>query len=68
MKRGGTDLSFVVGIDKPVGLTSHDVVNRCRRIFGEKRIGHTGTLDPAAAGVLPICIGRATRLFDFLVD
>lgn len=55
-----------MGIDKPVGMSSHDVVNRCRRIFGEKRVGHTGTLDPAASGVLIICVGPATRLDAYL--
>lgn len=55
-----------MGIDKPVGMSSHDVVNRCRRIFGEKRVGHTGTLDPAASGVLTICVGPATRLDAYL--
>lgn len=58
----------VVCVLKPPGLTSSDVVVDIRRIFHEKRVGHTGTLDPAAAGVLPVCIGRATRLFDYLVD
>lgn len=58
----------VVCVLKPPGMSSSDAVTDVRRIFGEKRVGHTGTLDPAAAGVLPICIGRATRLFDFLVD
>lgn len=58
----------VVNILKPPGMTSSDVVVDVRNILGEKRVGHTGTLDPAAAGVLPICIGRATRLFDYLVD
>lgn len=53
-------------IDKPVGPTSHDVVARLRRGLRERRIGHTGTLDPAASGVLPIVIGRATRLARFL--
>lgn len=62
MKRGGSGLSLVVAVNKPRGMTSHDVVNACRRIFGEKRVGHTGTLDPLATGVLPICIGPATRL------
>ncbi len=56
---------FVV-IDKPTGLTSHDCVNRLRRVFGIKRIGHGGTLDPAVTGVLPIAIGKATRLLQFL--
>ena len=53
-------------IDKPSGPTSHDVVARVRRALGEPRIGHTGTLDPAATGVLPLVLGRATRLARFL--
>lgn len=66
MKRGETGLSLIVGIRKPVGMTSHDVVNKVRGIFGEKRVGHAGTLDPAASGVLPVCIGPATRLADYI--
>lgn len=66
MRRGGTDLSLVVGIDKPCGMTSHDVVNRCRRIFGEKRVGHTGTLDPMASGAMAVCVGPATKLSNYL--
>lgn len=58
----------VICILKPPGMSSSDAVTDVRRVFDEKRVGHTGTLDPAAAGVLPICIGRATRLFDYLVD
>lgn len=53
-------------IDKPVGITSHDVVARCRRILRTKRIGHTGTLDPFATGVMVILVGKATRLAQFL--
>jgi tRNA pseudouridine55 synthase len=53
-------------IDKPAGPTSHDVVARVRRALGERRIGHTGTLDPAATGVLPLVLGRATRLARFI--
>ena len=53
-------------IDKPAGVTSHDVVNQLRRHFGEKRIGHAGTLDPGATGVLVVCVGSATRLMRFL--
>lgn len=68
MKRGASGLSLVVGVDKPVGMSSHDVVNRCRALFGEKRVGHTGTLDPLASGVLPICVGPATRLAAFLTE
>jgi tRNA pseudouridine55 synthase len=53
-------------VDKPEGPTSHDVVVRVRRALGERRIGHTGTLDPAATGVLPLVLGRATRLAQYL--
>ena len=56
----------VLVIDKPLGLTSHDVVAAGRRALREKRIGHTGTLDPMATGVLPLACGRATRLVRFL--
>jgi tRNA pseudouridine55 synthase len=58
---------FVV-VDKPVGWTSHDVVARCRKIFGQKRVGHAGTLDPDATGVLLVGLGRATRLLKFVGD
>src|SRR5918993_5079102 len=53
-------------VDKPAGLTSHDVVARARRLLGERRVGHTGTLDPFATGVLVVLVGRATRLAQFL--
>jgi tRNA pseudouridine55 synthase len=53
-------------VDKPAGPTSHDVVERMRIVLGERRIGHTGTLDPAATGLLPLVLGRATRLARFL--
>jgi tRNA pseudouridine55 synthase len=56
----------VLIIDKPAGMTSHDVVARVRKIIGQRRVGHTGTLDPFATGVLVILIGRATRLAQFL--
>jgi tRNA pseudouridine55 synthase len=56
----------VLVVDKPAGVTSHDVVAVARRHLGEKRIGHTGTLDPLATGVLPLALGRATRLVQFL--
>ena len=52
-------------VDKPAGWTSHDVVNKIRRITGERSVGHLGTLDPLATGVLPLLIGRATRLARF---
>ena len=53
-------------VDKPAGPTSHDVVARVRRVLHERRVGHTGTLDPIATGVLPLVVGRATRLARFL--
>ncbi len=62
--RGGVDGVLVV--DKPSGMTSHDVVARVRRAFGQSRVGHTGTLDPSATGVLVVCLGRATKLARFL--
>ncbi|MBZ5609150.1 MAG: tRNA pseudouridine(55) synthase TruB [Acidobacteriia bacterium] len=52
-------------VDKPEGLTSHDVVNRVRRLVSSRKVGHLGTLDPIATGVLPLVIGRATRLAQF---
>jgi len=65
-RRSADDLEGVVVIDKPAGMTSHDVVQRVRRALGQSRVGHTGTLDPAATGVLVVCLGRATRLVQFL--
>ena len=58
----------IVPLLKPPGLSSSDCVVDVRRLFGEKRVGHLGTLDPGAAGILPVCVGRAVRLFDYLVD
>src|SRR5690349_10405643 len=55
----------VLVIDKPAGMTSHDVVSRVRRITGERSVGHLGTLDPMATGVLPLVLGRFTRLAQF---
>ncbi|MGI6216718.1 MAG: tRNA pseudouridine(55) synthase TruB [Coriobacteriales bacterium] len=62
MKRGQTDICALVAIDKPGEMTSHDVVNIVRRATGERRVGHAGTLDPFATGVLIVGIGPATRL------
>jgi tRNA pseudouridine55 synthase len=56
----------IVVVDKPVGMTSHDVVGRCRRIFGTRKVGHAGTLDPMATGVLVIGIERATKILGLL--
>ncbi|MDA8101080.1 MAG: tRNA pseudouridine(55) synthase TruB [Nitrospiraceae bacterium] len=59
-------MNGVMIVNKPAGMTSHDVVNRVRRLLKEKRIGHTGTLDPLATGVLVLCIGKATRIARYL--
>ncbi len=59
------DVDGVIIVDKPRGWTSHDVVNKMRRFAGTRKVGHLGTLDPAATGVLPLVIGRATRLAQF---
>ena len=61
-------MDAVLVIDKPVGPTSFDVVRKVRRAAGLRRVGHGGTLDPAASGVLPICLGEATKLAQFLLD
>ncbi len=58
----------VINIHKEKGYTSHDVVAKLRGIVGQKKIGHTGTLDPDATGVLPVCFGKATKLCDMLTD
>jgi tRNA pseudouridine55 synthase len=60
--------SFVLPVDKPVGPTSHDVVATARRALGVRRIGHTGTLDPFASGLLLLCVGNATRIAEYLTD
>ncbi|MFQ5537487.1 MAG: tRNA pseudouridine(55) synthase TruB [Gemmatimonadota bacterium] len=59
-------LEGILAVDKPSGPTSHDVVARLRRLLGVRRIGHTGTLDPFASGLLLLCVGRATRLAEYL--
>src|SRR3954451_21941972 len=58
----------LVIVDKPAGWTSHDVVGKCRKIFGQRRVGHAGTLDPDATGVLLVGLGRVTRLLRYLQD
>src|SRR5438045_8280219 len=59
-------MAGTIVIAKPAGWTSHDVVNRVRRILRTRRVGHTGTLDPFATGVMVVLVGRATRLAQFL--
>ena len=61
-----TDAGLVI-VDKPAGVTSHDVVGRCRRIFGTRRVGHAGTLDPMATGVLVVGIERGTKILGLLI-
>ena len=61
-------INGILNIYKEKGYTSHDVVARLRRIVGQKKIGHTGTLDPDAEGVLPVCLGKATKVCDLLTD
>jgi tRNA pseudouridine55 synthase len=63
--RAATSHSGILAIDKPAGMTSFDAVRIVRRAFNERRVGHAGTLDPTATGLLPICIGQATRLVDY---
>lgn len=58
----------IVNVRKPAGMTSHDVVAILRRVYQTKKVGHTGTLDPDAIGVLPVCIGQATRLAEYLTE
>lgn len=58
----------ILNVYKEKGYTSHDVVAKLRGITGQKKIGHTGTLDPEAVGVLPVCLGRATKLCGMLTD
>ncbi len=62
----GQQAAGVLNIDKPMGITSHDVVARVRRLAGTRRVGHTGTLDPLATGVLLLCVGQATRIASYL--
>ena len=54
--------------DKPAGRTSHDVIDALRKLLGQKKIGHTGTLDPDATGLMVICLGQATKIARFITD
>ncbi len=60
-------LSGVLIVDKPDGLTSHDIVDAVRRMAGQRKVGHAGTLDPMATGVLVVCLGKATRLAEYIM-
>ncbi|HBX23766.1 MAG TPA: tRNA pseudouridine(55) synthase TruB [Desulfotomaculum sp.] len=61
-------MNGIISVLKPPGMTSHDVVYYVRKTIGQKKVGHTGTLDPGAAGVLPVCLGKATRIIEYLPD
>lgn len=63
-----TEVSGILNVDKPQGVSSHDVVAAVRRIAGQHRVGHAGTLDPLATGVLLVCLGKATRLTEYLAE
>jgi tRNA pseudouridine55 synthase len=67
-RRDGKGLAGILNVNKPAHVTSHDVVNVVRRLTGERRVGHAGTLDPLATGVLVVCLGWATRLSEYLMD
>ena len=62
------DLHGVLLLDKPIGLTSNEALQRAKRLFGAKKAGHTGSLDPLASGLLPVCFGEATKVSGFLLD
>lgn len=66
--KNGDKMDGVLLVNKPAGMTSHDVVNKVRKIFHTKKVGHCGTLDPDATGVLVLCIGKATKALQFLMS
>ena len=63
-----SEITGIINISKPLEWTSMEVVRRVKRLTKQKRVGHAGTLDPHATGVLPICFGQATRIMEYLVD
>lgn len=58
----------VINVNKPIGITSFDVVRKLKKVYGTNRVGHTGTLDPLACGVLPVCINKATKIADYIMS
>ena len=68
MNNNDCSVSGILVVNKPVGITSHDVVSRIRRLYGTKQVGHTGTLDPLASGVLPVLIGRAVKASEYILS
>lgn len=63
-----SSIDGILNVNKPYGITSMEVVRRVKRASGQKRVGHGGTLDPVATGVVPICFGQATRMMEYLID
>ena len=67
-RRRGRDVHGVLLLDKPTGISSNDALQKVKRIFNANKAGHTGALDPLATGMLPICLGEATKFSQFLLD
>lgn len=67
-EKGGLHLDGILPVYKSKGMTSHDCVNKLRKLTQQQKIGHTGTLDPGAAGVLPVCLGQATKVAQYMAD
>ena len=66
--RRGRKVNGVLVLNKPAGMTSNDAVQQAKRIFAAQKVGHTGSLDPLATGVLPLCFGEATKFSQYLLD
>ena len=67
-RRRGRDINGVLLLDKPQGMSSNDALQKVKRIYNANRAGHTGALDPLATGMLPICLGEATKFSQYLLD
>ncbi len=67
-RRRGRDINGVLLLDKPQGMSSNDALQKVKRIYNANRAGHTGALDPLATGMLPICLGEATKVFQYLLQ
>jgi tRNA pseudouridine55 synthase len=67
-RRRGRDISGILVLDKPQGMTSNDAVQKVKRLFDAEKVGHTGALDPLATGVLPLCLGEATKFSQYLLE
>ena len=68
MRTGKSQIDGILSIDKPYGITSMEIVRRIKQASGQRRVGHGGTLDPIATGVVPVCLGQATRMMEYLID